>query len=227
MNMKFLLELVSCCCCSRPRGQLSEEKKRLLPQPGSGVRRGTKRGRPLRGAAGRFGRRNGGAPVEWQPSLSPVLEDNILPVRNEHVEASLKVTSTKVRNLRRKISSFSRPPSRVSFDDLLGRSSNHVAMPTFSPAPFMFWRLSAGFCISQFAKTGIRSMCKYVYVYCIYTSEQIFPFPFPFNLAGTSLDQVQTSCSLSRFSLLFVGSMLQWKVHNLGHTTLLWCWTLK
>lgn len=134
--MKFLLEIISC-CCSYPRGQSSKEEKRLLPHPGSVVRRGMKRGRPLSGGTGRLGRRNGGAAVEWHPSLSPVSEHKVLPVRNEPEAASMQETSAKVRNLRRKIGSSSRPP-RLSFDDALGRSSNHMAMPTFSPAPFMF-----------------------------------------------------------------------------------------
>ncbi|EEF31465.1 conserved hypothetical protein [Ricinus communis] len=136
--MKFLLELVSCCgSCNSSHKDIAEESS-----DGSGssssrrseetrslmVQRATKtivsRKKKKRGRVGTTSPTCSGPMVDWQPTLSSISED--------------KVPVTEERAVKRK-GSTGRGGGRarshdIAYDD---RRNHFMAIPTFSPTPFM------------------------------------------------------------------------------------------
>ncbi|KAL3508582.1 hypothetical protein ACH5RR_027983 [Cinchona calisaya] len=155
---KFLLELMTCCGSCSSTFRVKEEARLLVapvpptPSPseicrvrGGGGGGGRKRGRGIMGRnyhSGGGGSSSSG--IEWRPSLSSICEDNVLHERNRiehhhhhnHQEMAVvkSSSSSSERNLKRKVTSTPRQPPRED----VRRSAIHAAMPTFSPAPFMF-----------------------------------------------------------------------------------------
>ncbi|XP_019196761.1 PREDICTED: uncharacterized protein LOC109190669 [Ipomoea nil] len=124
LNMKFLLELVTCCGASTFRQQApAEETRSLVPPPETRRRKKgrvvvmTRRGRPV---------------AEWRPSLSSISEDTAPPEKSDGVA----VTNRKIRRVV-SAASASRPPQ---YRDENRRSAGYSSstVPTLSPTPFMF-----------------------------------------------------------------------------------------
>ncbi|KAL2496221.1 uncharacterized protein Fot_39978 [Forsythia ovata] len=120
--MKFFLEFVAC-CGSGARQQPAEEST-LLVVPEARPRVGRKRGRVA-------GERRCGL-VDWQPSLSSIAEDNVLPERN--------TKQAPRRSLKRKggASITHRGRAHSTHHDGVRRASVPAVLPTFSPTPFIF-----------------------------------------------------------------------------------------
>ncbi|GMI63698.1 hypothetical protein like AT5G54585 [Hibiscus trionum] len=75
---------------------------------------------------------------EWKPSLYAISEDNTMTEKKEKMQSEA-TTTTADRAVKRKSTSGSRSKIHVrSHSDDMGRNSEPVIIPTFSPTPFMF-----------------------------------------------------------------------------------------
>ncbi|KAH8494502.1 hypothetical protein Peur_060785 [Populus x canadensis] len=140
MNMKFLLEFVSCCGVSsggalevpESVGRQSEEETRELMTVRNDHRR-KKRGRGSSTAG------NNDSGVEWKPSLSAISENNVVVAGERGVERVLNRKGSvaggggggggggRVREI----------ASLCGYVDNDRRNGVSIVIPTFSPTPFM------------------------------------------------------------------------------------------
>ncbi|XP_059457942.1 uncharacterized protein LOC132187601 [Corylus avellana] len=134
--MKFILEFVWCCgspgCCSRPGAAAEEDETRWL-EPSRPARRSGRRRR------GRMGPAEAGP--EWKPSLCAISEDKAVLVvieKEKAVDNQTVGSEGSPRIVKRKAGSHVRVHVRSSYSDDYGRTHVPVAIPAFSPTPFMF-----------------------------------------------------------------------------------------
>ncbi|KAL9383199.1 hypothetical protein Peur_023522 [Populus x canadensis] len=137
MNMKFLLEFVSCCGVSsggalevpESVGRQSEEETRELMTVRNDHRR-KKRGR------GSLTAGNNDSGVEWKPSLSAISENNVVVAGERGVE--------RVLNRKGSVAAGGRGGGRVreiatlsGYVDNYRRNGVSMVIPAFYPTPFM------------------------------------------------------------------------------------------
>lgn len=140
MNMKFLLEFVSCCGVSSGGGQevpaesvgrQSEEETRELMTVRNDHRR-RKRGRGSSTAG------NNDSGVEWKPSLSAISENNVVVAGDRGVERVLNRKGSVTAGGGGGGGGRVREIANLSgYVDNYRRNGVSVVIPAFSPTPFM------------------------------------------------------------------------------------------
>ncbi|KAK8579148.1 hypothetical protein V6N13_142368 [Hibiscus sabdariffa] len=135
--MRSFLEFVSCCVKS-PQASTAEE---VVPAPG---REETRSLMTPKMAALRRKKKTVkvGTPFsmtpEWKPSLYAISEDNVMAEKREKTQSETATTAPD-RAVKRKSTPGSRSKIHVrSYSDDIWRNPAAVAIPTFSPTPFMF-----------------------------------------------------------------------------------------
>ncbi|KAL4279131.1 hypothetical protein GQ457_03G023560 [Hibiscus cannabinus] len=130
--MRSFLEFVSCCVKS-PQASTTEE---VVPASGTEETRSLMA--PKMAALKRKKKTVKVGTPEWKPSLYAISEDNVVAEKREKMLSEAATTAAD-RTVKRKSTPGSRSKIHVrSYIDDIGRNPEAVAIPTFSPTPFMF-----------------------------------------------------------------------------------------
>ncbi|KAK9024634.1 hypothetical protein V6N11_004792 [Hibiscus sabdariffa] len=75
---------------------------------------------------------------EWKPSLYAISEDNVMTEKREKTQSETTITTTNRVMKRKKMLGLRFKIHVRSHNDDMGRNTEPVVLPTFSPTPFMF-----------------------------------------------------------------------------------------